>query len=110
MVAFTLPIATFRRSESNAVVVSKFETGNEQRRLDHPTAEVSYSIAAPNCNETDMKTYRDFYQARSGAFEAFTWTPPDESSAITVRFAGPLEINLESGYYTIAFSFIKVVA
>ena len=28
----------------------------------------------------------DFYKARKGSFEAFSWTPPGESTAISARF------------------------
>ena len=99
MVTFTLSVATFSRKEINAVVISKFQAGNEQRRLDHPASDVVYNITAPNSTEAEMQAYRDFYQARNGAFEAFTWTPPGESSAITVRFKGALDIDAPLGYW-----------
>jgi len=110
MAEFTLSIATASIKESNAVVISKFEAGNEQRRLDHPEAANSWNIKASASTETDMQAYRAFYRARHGAFESFTWTPPGESSAVTVRFEGTLNVEDQLGYYDISFTFQKVVS
>ena len=59
MATFTLPIATSNGQESNAVVRSKFQAGNEQVRLDHPEPDATYNIVAPNSTEAEMLAYRE---------------------------------------------------
>jgi len=109
MATLTLPVATFTRQENFAVVESKFQAGNSQVRLDHPESDVIYSVKAPNSTETEMQAYRAFYQARNGPYESFLWTPPGESSAVSVRFKGALSIDHPLGYWMISFDLVKVV-
>ena len=35
---------------------------------------------------SDISTVLTFYDARKGSYEAFNWTPPSETTAISVRF------------------------
>lgn len=71
-------------SSSHNVLISTFESGKEQRR---------YKGAKPKewrlnyrGSWSDISTVLTFYDARKGSYEAFNWTPPSETTAISVRF------------------------
>ena len=86
----TTPVFTWQPAYSHShrrtvrSLVTTFENGIEQR---------AYLMTAPrewDCNfigsPTLIKEIEAFWLARRGNVESFSWTPPSETTAITVRF------------------------
>ena len=110
MATFTLAVHKVEQATSFAVITSRFEAGNEQRRLDHPKRIATWRITAPLMVESQIQAYQDFYAARNGEFESFQWTPTGESVEVTVRFDSPIKKSINDAVYTLTFSFIEVEA
>jgi Phage-related protein len=78
------PLYSYQSSAGRRVRITEFESGKEQRADKGPSPrEWALSFGG-------TRDYIDrivaFYNARKGPFEAFQWTPPGESIAVTVRF------------------------
>ena len=95
--------------------VTKFRTqsGYEKRRLNSRRGLRAYNLQYTNVSGVERTAIENFYTARSGEFEAFTFdlSHLNESGTITTRFDGGLQINqvLSSGtsltenFYTVSF-------
>ena len=93
----------------------KFESqaGYEKRRLRSRRSKRSYDLSYTNVTGIEKVAIENFYNARSGEFEAFTFdlTHINESGSITTRFEGPLSVtqvhaagsNLTENFYTVSF-------
>jgi phage-related protein len=80
----TTPLYAYQRGINHNVLVTEFESGKEQRKYLGVRAR-TWTVGFRN-KVAIIKEIEDFYNARKGSFEAFTWTPPGASSAISVRF------------------------
>ena len=98
----------------------KFESqsGYEKRRLRSRRAKRKYNISYTNVTGIEKTAIEDFYTARSGEFQAFSFdlSHINESGTITTRFDGPLKINqvlstgpnLTQNFYTVQFNLQEV--
>jgi len=93
----------------------KFESqaGYEKRRLRSRRSRRSYDLSYSNITGIEKTAIENFYNARSGEFEAFTFdlTHINEIGTITTRFDGPLSVQqvhsagsaLTENFYTVSF-------
>ena len=93
----------------------KFESqaGYEKRRLRSRRSKRSYDLSYTNITGIEKTAIENFYNARSGEFEAFIFdlTHINEIGTITTRFDGPLTVNhvlstgdnLTQNFYTVSF-------
>jgi len=98
----------------------KFESqaGYEKRRLRSRRSKRTYTLTYTNVTGIEKQAIENFYIARSGEFESFSFdlSHINESGTITTRFEGPLQVNqvLSSGanltqnFYTINFNLKEV--
>ena len=66
------------------VIRTEFESGKEQRKF-LGVLPRQWALTFKGSWAT-ISGVVDFYKARKGSFEAFNWTPPGESTAISARF------------------------
>jgi hypothetical protein len=95
------------------VTTFKSQSGYEKRRLNTRRPLRAYNLAYTNISGVERTAIENFYNARSGTFESFTFdlSHLNESGTITTRFDGGLQINqvLSSGpsltenFYTVTF-------
>lgn len=79
-----VPLYTWESQASHRVLVSTLEGGKEQRKYKGPQPrEWTLSFRAAAATIQDIVA---FFNARDGAYEAFDWTPPGASTAVSVRF------------------------
>lgn len=78
------PAYSFAHTKSVRSFVTTFENGKEQR---------AYVMTAPREWEvtfidtpTRIKTLMTFWDTTKGNVQSFSWTPPTQSTAVTVRF------------------------
>ena len=93
------------------------QAGYEKRRLRSRRSKRNYSINYTNITGVEKSAIENFYNARSGEFEAFTFdlSHINESGNITTRFDGPLSItqvlstgsNLTQNFYTVTFKLLE---
>lgn len=89
------------------------QSGYEKRRLRSRRSKRSYDLSYTNVTGIEKNAIENFYNARSGEFEAFTFdlSHINESGTITTRFDGPLSVNhvasagsnLTENFYTVSF-------
>ena len=95
--------------------VTKFKTqsGYEKRRLNSRRGLRAYNLQYTNISGVERTAIENFYTARSGEFEAFSFdlSHLNESGTITTRFDGGLQIDqvlsagtsLTENFYTVSF-------
>ena len=89
------------------------QAGYEKRRLRSRRSKRSYNLSYTNVTGVEKTAIENFYNARSGEFEAFTFdlTHINEIGTITTRFDGPLSVDqvhsggtaLTENFYTVSF-------
>ncbi len=99
MATFTaVPLYSYQRGINHRVLVTEFESGKEQRKYLGVRAR-TWTLGFRN-KVAAIKAIEDFYNARGGNFEAFTWTPPGAITPISVRFEdGSLSVSYSGGLY-----------
>ena len=94
----TKPLYSYQRGINHNVLITEFESGKEQRKylgVRARTWTVGFRGTLAKIAEVES-----FYNDRKGAFEAFTWTPPGISTAISVRFEeNSLSVNHSGSLY-----------
>lgn len=100
----------------NQYNVSKWssQAGYEKRRLLSRRAKRSYQISYTNISGVERQAIENFYAARSGEYDTFTFdlTHINQSGTVRCRFNGPLEIqqvisrgtNITDNFYNIRFN------
>jgi hypothetical protein len=68
-------------------LISNFENGAEQRRNKWSQGKLSFSLVYKILTAAQMTILWDFYIARKGSFESFTYTDVISATAYTVRFS-----------------------
>ena len=94
-------------------IIFESEAGYEKRRLRSRRSKRNISLTYTNVTGLEQGAIENFYHARSGEYESFTFdlSHLNESGSITVRFDGALDIthvlsagaNLLSNFYTVSF-------
>lgn len=89
------------------------QSGYEKRRLRSRRSKRAYDLQYSNITGIEKVAIENFYNARSGEFEAFTFdlSHINESGTITTRFEGPLSVNhvasagsaQTENFYTVSF-------
>lgn len=92
-----------------AVLISEFENDTEQRRLKHANKIIGFKIRSPILTFTQLQDYRNFFIAKYGALNNFTFTSPFDNIEYTVRFIpDSFKATFSDGVYVCEFEF-KVV-
>ena len=107
------PDKGFTSERSFDTITFNSQAGYEKRRLRSRRSKRNYSLQYTNISGIEKSAIENFYNARSGEFEAFTFDLAhlNESGTITTRFDGPLSVsqilsagpNLTQNFYTVAF-------
>ena len=107
------PDKGFTAERSFDTITFNSQAGYEKRRLRSRRSKRNYSLNYTNITGIEKTAIENFYNARSGEFEAFTFdlSHINESGTITTRFDGPLSVtqvlstgaNLTQNFYTVAF-------
>ena len=94
------------------------QAGYEKRRLKSRRSKRNYQLSYTAVTGVEKTAIENFYNARSGEFESFTFdlSHINETGTITTRFTGPLSIEqtystgsrLIDNYYTVSFSLQEV--
>ena len=88
MASFPLtPDYTFTEGIDFKTKIVTFESGTEQRHAKWASGKRRFTCDFTNRSNTDWTTFKNFYIARKGAYDSFTFTNPNDSTAYTVRFA-----------------------
>ncbi len=105
MATFSLPRESIEESFGYPVLTSRFEGQTEQRRLKSTKKLIGFRITSPALTEAGMQTYRDFFTARSGEFETFTFVSPFDGISYTVHFVGEIKSTFSRGHFRCSFEF-----
>jgi len=107
------PDKGFTAERSFDTITFNSQAGYEKRRLRSRRSKRNYSLQYTNISGIEKTAIENFYNARSGEFEAFTFdlSHLNESGTITTRFDGPLSVTqvlstgsaLTENFYTVAF-------
>ena len=94
------------------------QSGYEKRRLKSRRSKRQFQIQYSNLHGIGKRAIDDFYKARSGNFESFTFDLAhlSESGTATVRFEGPLKVqqvlsassNLRDNFFSVSFTLNEV--
>ena len=68
-------------------LVTQFENGTEQRRQKWATPKRKFTLSFVNRTLAEMQVVRAFFVARTGTYDSFLFTNPNDSVQYTVRFA-----------------------
>jgi hypothetical protein len=105
------PEYTFPTTVEFKTLISVGESGRERRRSKISTQRREWSLKFGILSDVETSLIWDFYLARKGAYESFTWQDPVEGgSSVTVRFK---DDKLTKNYfkynaYNISINFIEV--
>lgn len=100
------------------VITFTSQAGYEKRRLKSRRSKRSYDLTYSSITGVEKTAIENFYNARSGTFESFTFdlSHINETGTITTRFEGPLSIEqtysvgsrLIDNFYTVSFKLQEV--
>lgn len=112
------PDKGFATDETFSVATFTSQAGYEKRRLNSRRSKRSYQLTYSNITGIEKTAIQDFYKARSGSFESFTFdlSHLNDSGTLYTRFEGPLNITqtlsagttLLDNFYTVSFSLQEV--
>lgn len=107
------PDSGYQVDRTYSSIVFESEAGYEKRRLRSRRPKREYSLTYTNLNGLEKSAIENFYNARSGEFEAFNFdlSHLNETGTITVRFDGGLNVqhvlsggsNILLNFYTVSF-------
>ena len=107
------PDKGFSSQRTFDTITFQSQAGYEKRRLRSRRSKREYDLRYTNVTGIEKLAIENFYNARSGEFESFTFdlTHLNETGTITTRFNGPLSINhvhssgsaLTENFYTVSF-------
>ena len=91
-------------------IIDEFENGVEQRRSKWSRTKRQFNLSFTNAPETDYETLRDFYIAKNGQADSFTFDNPNDGVEYTVRFVEDSFKNRQKAYkiYDMSCSLIQV--
>jgi len=108
------PDKGFSSDRSFDTITFTSQAGYEKRRLKSRRSKRQYSLQYTNVTGIEKTAIENFYNARSGEFEAFSFdlSHINEAGTITTRFAGPLKVQqvlstgsqLTENFYTVSFN------
>jgi hypothetical protein len=108
------PDRGFSSERAFDTVTFSSQAGYEKRRLKSRRSKRSYSLQYTNVTGVEKTAIENFYNARSGEFEAFSFdlSHINESGTITTRFDGTLKVQqvlstgsqLTENFFTVSFN------
>ena len=112
------PDAGFVVNRAFDSAIFQSQAGYEKRRLKSRRSKRQYDIKYTNLHGIGKRAIDEFYTARSGEFQSFTFDLDhiNETGTATVRFDGPLNVtqvlaassNLRDNFYTVSFKLQEV--
>ena len=112
------PDKGFSTEEAFQSAIFLSQAGYEKRRLQSRRSKRKYSLQYSNISGIEKTAIEEFYRARSGDFESFTFdlSHINDSGTINSRFDGPLNVTqvlstgttLTDNFYTVSFSLQEV--
>ena len=112
------PDTGFSTQEQFAASIFTSQAGYEKRRLKSRRSKRNYTLTYSNISGIEKTAIEEFYRARSGDFESFTFdlSHLNDSGTINARFDGSLDIQqvLSSGttltenFFTVSFKLQEV--
>ena len=112
------PDKGYATAEKFDVATFTSQAGYEKRRLKSRRSKRSYTLTYSNISGIDRTAIEEFYRARSGSFESFTFdlSHLNDSGTISARFEGDLGITqalstgttLTENFYTVSFKLNEV--
>lgn len=114
------PDRGFQTSTEFDTIEFTSQAGYEKRRLRSRRSKRDFDLSYTNISGVEKTAIEQFYRARSGSFETFTFdlTHINETGTIQARFDGPLSIqhvfsgaansSLENNFYTVTFKLKEV--
>ncbi len=112
------PDKGFQTDERYDVTTFTSQAGYEKRRLKSRRSKRAYSLTYTNITGIEKLAIENFYRARSGDFETFTFdlSHLNDSGTINTRFNGPLSVTqvlstgttLVENFYTVSFALQEV--
>lgn len=107
------PSFSVRESISYNTYVINYGNKIEQRIAINSLGQITYAVHWRVLTPTNKQTIQDFFIARKGSFEAFTWTNLLTSTTYTVRFKADI-MNAEYFNYLLwqinEVEFLEVIA
>ena len=108
-----MPDNGYQIERSYNTVIFESEAGYEKRRLRSRRPKRNISLTYTNVTGLEKTAIENFYNARGGEYESFTFdlSHVNDSGTILVRFDGALQVNqilsaganLLSNFYTVTF-------
>tara|TARA_Y100000813_G_scaffold196755_1_gene180788 strand:- start:67 stop:432 length:366 start_codon:yes stop_codon:yes gene_type:complete len=114
------PDRGFSTNREFDVINFESQGGYEKRRLRSRRSKRDFDITYTNVSGVEKHAIEQFYIARNGSFETFTFdlTHINENGTIQSRFDGPLQVShvfsdssnasLQTNYYTVNFKLKEV--
>ena len=112
------PDKGFATNEKFDVASFTSQAGYEKRRLKSRRSKRSYDLTYSNISGIERTAIEQFYRARSGDFESFTFdlSHLSESGTLSTRFDGELNVaqalstgsTLTENFYTVSFKLQEV--
>tara|TARA_Y100000592_G_scaffold14159_1_gene20092 strand:- start:35173 stop:36789 length:1617 start_codon:yes stop_codon:yes gene_type:complete len=112
------PDTGFQTQEKFESSIFTSQAGYEKRRLKSRRSKRNYTLTYSNISGIERTAIEEFYRARSGDFESFTFdlSHLNDSGTLNTRFDGPLDIqqvlssgsSLTENFYTVSFKLQEV--
>lgn len=114
------PDRGFSTNREFDVINFESQAGYEKRRLRSRRSKRDFDLTYTNITGVEKHAIEQFYIARNGSFETFTFdlTHINENGTIQSRFDGPLQVShvfsdssntsLQTNYYTVSFKLKEV--
>ena len=112
------PDKGFSSEEAFQSAIFLSQAGYEKRRLQSRRSKRNYTLQYSNISGIEKTAIEEFYRARSGDFESFTFdlSHINDSGTINARFDGTLNVTqvlstgttLTDNFYTVSFSLQEV--
>ena len=112
------PDTGFQTQESFQASIFTSQAGYEKRRLKSRRSKRNYTLTYSNISGIERTAIEEFYRARSGDFESFTFdlSHLNDSGTLNTRFDGALDIqqilssgtSLTENFYTVSFKLQEV--
>ena len=112
------PDTGFQTQESFQSAIFTSQAGYEKRRLKSRRSKRNYTLTYSNISGIERTAIEEFYRARSGDFESFTFdlSHLNDSGTLNARFEGALDIqqilssgtSLTENFYTVSFKLQEV--
>jgi hypothetical protein len=98
----------YNKTVAFKTLISQFENGAEQRRKKWSQGKLTFTLIWNAITPTNMAILWNFYIARLGSYDAFTFVDPLTTSSYTVRFLDD-SMSYEMFTYNLTRSGLKLI-